>query len=320
MKKTGFRTLILLIALFVTVWIGGRFDNIDKANSNDPNIIRVAAANRFDSLDILFIGSSACYSGINPYYFDSIGLDTYNLGIAAAGPYFYELLLNDYLRSVIVKPKSVYIILSPSTFMREIDDFTSFGIHRYLNQPLSNEKIAQQYSGWLSYPALFLKSFQKGTKNIISTRKVSMEVAQRTISDKGFYRSDEVTSSAKEVVEKLSYQKWKSEELDTIKVNYLDNYLASIKQQGMEVVLLSLPSNKLLSLFNNTYLLKYDEAMTALAKKYIFLDLSHKQLDSTCYRNSDHLNTKGATVVTQTLIKKIQSDKQLSERLSFHFN
>ena len=313
MKKLGIRILVLFVILFVTILAGGRFDNIDKEHNNDPNIIRVAAAKHFDSLDILFIGSSASYSGIDPSYFDSLGLHTYNLGIAAAGPYFYELLINDYLQSVKRKPRTIFIQLLPNTFMNETDDFSNFGIHRYLVYPISNEQIARQYSLWFSYPSLLLKSFQKGVKNILAKGSVSNTVTQQTIAGKGFYPSDEVTSAAKEQTEARSNSKWKRESFNTVKFNYLVRYIDSIKKQGIEVVLFSVPSNKLPAFFNSDYLHNYQEAVAGLSKQNIFLDLSAQQLDSSCYRNSDHLNTHGASLVTKNLLENISANPHLKE-------
>jgi hypothetical protein len=322
MKKLGIKILLLSGILLVSVWAGGRFDNIDRKHNNNPNIIRAVNANRFDSLDILFIGSSGTYSGINPSYFDSIGLHTYNLGVAAAGPYFYELLVNDYLKAASKKPKSVFILILPNTFMNGTDDFTSFGIHRYLDQPLSNAAVAQKYSGWLSYPSLLLKSFQKGVKNLLPDKKTSTAIAQQTVSGKGFYPSDEVTTHETERNEAKSNNKWRSQQFDTTRFNYLQRYIQFVQRSGVEVVLFSIPSNKLSSFFNDAYMDEYRRSVSRLAKEFIFLDLSLQPLDSTSYRNSDHLNTHGASIITREMITSIQKNQHLNNLfgLSVHQN
>jgi hypothetical protein len=198
MRKLGIKVAVFVIVFIVLMKLMGGFDNIDKQTSTNPNIIRIANAHRFDSLDILFVGSSASYSGVNPVYFDSMGLRTYNLSIAAAGPYFYELLVNDYIGSVKQKPKTVFILVMPNTFSEKVDDFYEIGIHRYLENSLSNEKIVQVYPDWTTYPYLLVKSFQKGVGNVLSMKKASAAVIRKEIDDKGFYRSDEQTSIEKE--------------------------------------------------------------------------------------------------------------------------
>jgi hypothetical protein len=289
----------------VIVKIGGYWDNRDRDTNVNPNIIRLANASRFDSLDILFIGSSALYSGINPAFFDSIHLRTFNLGIAAAGPYFYELMIDDYLHATVHKPKSVFILLSPATFVNDVDDFTSFSVHRYLNQPLTNEQLVQRFGLWKSYIPLLLKSFQKGIQNLVHIGYISTVVKTETIQGRGFYRSDEITSSTKEQSE-LKASKFKFEKFNTARFYYLREYIKGLKRRGIDIFLFSVPYNKLPAFFNYDYLRDYRKAVLSLAKEYTYLDLSDMRLDSLCYRNSDHLNTHGASIVTRKLITEIK--------------
>ena len=313
MRKLGMKVLVFGLIFFITLQIGGKFDNIDQQNTNNPNIIRMANASRFDSLDILFVGSSACYSGINPLYFDSVGLRTYNLSVAAAGPYFYELLINDYLRCVTKKPKSVFIQVLPSTFMSDIDNFSNIGIHRYLQYPVSNEKIAMAYNEWASYPSLLLKSFQKGIRNLVYIEKASPVIVKQTLSDKGFYRSDEISSEAGEAVESQSRSKWKQQQFDTAKFNYMYRYIDSLKKHSVKVVLFSVSMNKLSDFFSRQYMSDYRNAVSKISSDNLFLNTDQLLLDRSAYRDSDHLNTHGAAIVTKTLIGEIFKNKELRQ-------
>ena len=96
------------------------------------------------------------------------------------------------------------------------------------------------------------------------------------------------------------------------KFTYLLNYAGSLKNQGIEVVFFSLPDNKASGFFSSNYLDSYQKSVTDLKKKYLFFDLAGFKLDSTCYRNSDHLNTHGASFVSKQLISEIVMERKLS--------
>jgi hypothetical protein len=315
MRKLGVKVVVFGIGFIVLLKIMGRFDNIDKQTSTNPNIIRTANAHRFDSLDILFIGSSAAYSGINPAYFDSVGLRTYNLSIAAAGPYFYELLINDYTGAVKQKPKAVFILVMPNTFSEKVDDFYEIGIHRYLEKSVSNEKIVQVYPGWETYPYLLLKSFQKGIKNLFFMQKASPSTIQQEINDKGFYRSDEQTSVEKEKKEIVLYADWKLQKFQEHKLVHLKQLARTIGSKGIKVVFFTLPGNKVNTFFNPSFMIDYRRAELSLKKEWKFIDVSSVKMDSSAYRNIDHINTKGASIVSTKMASEIMNDEELRELL-----
>ena len=312
MKKLSIKISFFLLGLIILIFFFGQFDNIDKFRNTNPNVARITNATRFDSLDILFIGSSASYSGINPVFFDSLGLRTYNLGIAAAGPYFYELLVNDYLAAVKQKPKSVFLLMLPTTFMDQIDNFEEIGIHRYLNKPISNETIAKKYSSWSSYPNLLIKSFQKGAKNLIFRDKLSEENALTEINGKGFYPSKETSSSTKELQEFSFYSGWIKQKFHFNKFEYLIHYAKSLEEQGIVVVFYFVPSNKASSFINKQFLKDFSNVLSTTRKTSLILDGTPINLiDSLDYRNSDHLNSNGASKVSKTIANEIVNTPKL---------
>lgn len=315
MRRLAVNVLAFGLFFLMIIRVAGIWDNIDRDKSVNPNILRMQNVYLFDSLDILFVGSSALYSGINPAYFDSIGLRTYNLGLAAAGPYFYELLLNDYIASVKQKPKTVFFLIMPSTFMSRIDRFEEVGIHRYLCHPLTNEELVKRYSLWCTYPSLLIKSFQKGIKNLIYSDKASPVTIQEALKNKGFYSSDEVTSYMKEQKEKEQYQNWKLDTFSMAGYEYLEKYAASVRQRGIEVAFFSVPGNKVSGFFTNEFIQKYQAVLNRLQTRYKLYDLSAMQLDSSCFRNSDHLNTRGAGFVSKEMIALLLKDRDMKKRL-----
>ena len=132
-----------IIASIISVF--GKYDNTDRYTSKNPNIYRLNIVSNYDNLDILFLGNSHCYSGIIPRMLDSIGVNSYNLGIATAGISFYEIIINDYLLNVNTPPQNIFIYLGPLTFSSKSDNYIKYPIHRYLDNPISNIEVVLNY-------------------------------------------------------------------------------------------------------------------------------------------------------------------------------
>ncbi len=231
--------------------------------------------------------------------------------MAAAGPRFYELLINNYLRSVKKKPTTVFLLVMPTTFSAMVDDFNEIGIHRYLNPPISNEKIVQTYSEWKTYPSLVVKSFQKGIKNLLFRPKASITTVADEVKDKGFYRSDEQTSGEKEKKEMVLYVDWKFQKFRESEFVYLQELATALKLKGITVAFFSLPGNKANSFFSSAYMSDYIQAEAKLKTAFKFFNISSLKMDSSLYRNIDHINTNGASVVSHRLISEILNDMEL---------
>jgi hypothetical protein len=199
----------------------------------------------------------------------------------------------------------------PNTFSEKVDDFYEIGIHRYLETSLSNEKIVQVYPAWKTYPYLLIKSFQKGVKNVLSMQKASPASIQQEINDKGFFRSDEQTSVEKEKKEAGLYADLKLEEFQQDKLISLQKFSLALKAEGIAVVFFSLPGNKINTFFNSSFMTDYRNAELKLKKEWKFIDVSTLQMDSSTYRNIDHINTRGASIVSSKLVSEIKNDQEL---------
>lgn len=313
MKPFLFKTLLFLSILISAFWLLGKLDNIDRSQSTNLNIIKLQNKSKFDSLDILFIGNSYTYSGIIPSYFDSLGLKTFNLGIATAGPYFYDLIINDYINSTREKPKTIFILVSPLTFSKVADNFVSYPIHRYLTPPLSNEKVAIKYDLNKDYLGLQKRSLLKGLSNIAGLEQSKDNSSHDLSQHKGFYPSTEVNSEETEKATKHLYFKLKSDNFDKEKFTYLLNFSKKLKAEGIEVVFYELGYNKLEDYFNPSFLSSYKSSLEDISGEFLFLtnDLT---LTNRYYRNIDHLNSAGAKVSTKQLIEKMASNEALMRK------
>jgi len=303
-----FGTILILLLVFIS-----KCDNLDNKTSNNQNIIRLQNKSSFDNLDILFIGNSYCYSGIIPSYFDEVGITSFNLGTATAGPYFYELIINDYLEFTKVKPKSIFILVSPTSFSSRADNFSLFPIHRYLENPKTNEEIMLQYGLTNQYLNLFIKSIRKGIENLISKRTANED--NTVIEAKGWFTYKGINSDKMVRLTQSKYIPFKNESFNQQYFAYSRKVVKQLEAKGIEIVFFELPTNMLEEYFNTQYLLSYKEAIERLKSNYIFFSNDLK-LENECFRNIDHLNTKGAEITTQNLIGKIKENARLRRRFN----
>ena len=73
----------------------------------------------------------------------------------------------------------------------------------------------------------------------------------------------------------------------------------------------TLPDNKTTSFFNSEYIKTYKGAIEKIKNTYLMLNLATLQLDSSSFRNSDHLNTFGSSFVTKKMIALLAKDGYL---------
>ena len=92
---------------------------------------------------------------------------------------------------------------------------------------------------------------------------------------------------------------------------YLQQLATALKTKGITVVFFSLPGNKTNSFFSSTYMSHYRQAESRLKNDWKFFDVSSLQMDSSTYRNIDHINTHGASIVSSELLSEIINDTEL---------
>jgi len=321
--KKFIRRIILFFVVFLLFFISvAKFDNVARCQNKNDNIQKLVCMQNFDSLDILFLGNSYCYSGINPTYFDSVGIKTYNLGVATAGANYCSVLANDYLKSVQKKPKSVFILVSPMTLSERTDDAMNNPIYRYTNHPLSVEEYMFLYSHDLikSYPKIMARSFSRTFVNLYvhftSKKNYCDNEENKMFTSKGFISSSNKANLKEELKTNHFFSHLRNNKFDTLRAKKLLDLALALESKNIKVVFYELPSNKLYSFFNSAYLHDYASFVTKLKQNhnFIFVNLN---LNNDYYRDQDHLNADGAGIVCRDMIKQIKNNKELSE-LYFH--
>jgi hypothetical protein len=300
--------IFFLLSLFVIIIFLSKFDNLDKFKNSNSNIVSLQRKSAIKDLDILFIGNSYCYSGIQPVLFDKIGINTLNLGIASAGPYFYELIVDDYLSHVSRPPVSIFILVSPMMFSSQSDNFVEYPIHRYLENPVSHFTISHRYQQYSKLPKMYQKSIKRATLNILLNQSVVNDSFY--IIDRGFLKNDIIVNQEIISADKKFYEKLSNEAIDLEKVRKLEQIINALEAKGIRVILFELPTYLLKNYFNQYYLKGYETVIKKIKLKNILFRIDETKFCANSYRNIDHMNTEGSIIATKLLISEIvQNDK-----------
>jgi hypothetical protein len=291
-----------LVAIIILL---SQFDN--RFDHTNTNVQRIKAAIAVSPKDYLFVGPSYSYGGIFPGKFDSIGKDIYVLGVASAGPYYYELMLEDYLKSCKQKPKTVFICMDLAIASNKLDNWSAYPIHRYLNNPVSNESIFIKYVSLGTYASMLRRSCYKSLSQFSSKKNEAIQ-PNEMISVRGFSGSEEKLNASIYNKTKYLYTEFLNSEFDQQKVSCLFNLITKLKGMGINVILHEMPTYLLSQFLNETYKKSYDAFKIEISKKGIPLIIDQSNIhDSVYFSGIDHLNTYGAKSYTDFLIKRIKS-------------
>ena len=295
---------IFFILFSIVVFCFSFLDNLNKKTTKNHNIKRLSNSVKFNNLDILFIGNSYLYSGVKPDLFNSEGIKTFNLGVSTSGVEFYDLIIDDYLKTVNNPPKIIFILVSPTTFSNVSDNFISYPIHRYLNSPKSNLEIAVKYNHLDKLLLMYKKSITKGFENIFFNK-----VNSNYENNQGYYFSDKIYTNSIRLKEEKYYKPFLNETLSDVRLNKLKILGDEIQKQGIEVVYFELPTNILDNYFSQAYIIEYNNFINDLSKKNRFIKINKTLFTKENYRNIDHLNDTGAEIATRELIYQIKLNK-----------
>lgn len=319
MRKFGIQLFVFFLVLGSIVFIVTRFDNAGRCQNKNANVQKLVCMSSFDSLDILFLGNSYCYSGINTACFDSAGIRTFNLGVSSCGVNFYRALVNDYITSVSTKPKSVFILISPMILSSKADDAMNNPIYRYLNDPISNENYLFFYDNRLlsSYPKICARSISrsfvgaytwiKGKENYCKDR-----AASDMFRTKGWIPSEVKNSLKNELKTDHFYKPLLKDQFNNERATNLMQLAGELNAKGIKVVFYELPSNKLYTFFNEEYKAAYKKFLSEMCATYLYLYADVKPTPG-MYRDQDHLNTAGSILACRNLIEQLKTQAQLKE-------
>jgi len=304
MKKFLSKLLLFLLLLGVMVWLVARCDNADRNSNSDHNVLKIGHMSAFDSLNILFVGNSYCYSSIYSPLFDSMNRRTFNLGIATSGPRFYKLLLDDYLHSAKKQPDTIMLLLSPTTFSTQADNWKDYPIHRYLKHPISNEKLTWEFGMVKDYPAMVFNSVRKGLNNLFDLKNRTYEKELNKIFlYKGLFIDSTITSDSLEKAIRHLFVPLRKDHFDHEGAACLLKLTERMQALGMKVLFFETPTFHLSNYFSNEFMIAYEDYMKKMSGKYVVIRAT--EMDDRFFRNIDHNNTQGAYHYTRYLIEQL---------------
>jgi hypothetical protein len=298
-KEILLRVLIFTISLYLLFKIPGLFD-IHAANEQSVDLSRLQCSRSIDSCELLFLGGSYSYSSINPKYFDSLGIKSFNLGISGSGVYFTEILLNDFYKNSKFKPSYLLFDISLFAFSDRSDDFYAYPLHRYLQEIMSHEGLLLKYPDLINiFPKLIVKSCQKG---IASFYKKTLIKADSVCFYKGFYPNYSIRSSLVMQNDSMLLRDFYKARFDNNKLKVFLDMTLRYSKMGCKIYWFEAQTDKLKNYFSTDYLNNYQIALKQLKNSdylhEIELDITFNNED---YRNTDHLNYFGASKFSSKL-------------------
>jgi len=311
MRRTLFLTALWLLGLFAILRGVGRFDNLD---SDHANVQRIADLAGLSDLDLLLVGNSYAHTGIDPRMLAEAGIESYSLGINAAGVAFYRLLVEDYSAHTEEPPEMVMFLVSPMTFSRHADAFASVPIHRYLSEPLSDEAVAIAHGA--DYADLIRRSFRKGLDNAWRAARGELEPTRdgALFRRRGFVPSERtydarLFSGMSDAYAVLAGDSFPEEDVAALLALARDLHRA-----GTAVAFLELPTFKASSWFSSRYLASYETGLAELTRNGFTVHRIDWETSPRDFRNADHLNSAGARRASALLIERLTAARRTVPR------
>jgi hypothetical protein len=232
-----------------------------------------------------------------------MGIRTFNLGIASAGPKFYSMLLDDYFSEIKRKPDTIMLLITPMSFSGKADNWIDYPMHRYLNKPLSNLDLVMKYKAFPDLLPMLINSARKGFNNIISKPTLNQKEFDKIFQYKGLFIDSTITNASIENSLEYLYKGFKKDIFKKKDAELMMNIADDVKSKNIQVIFFETPTHRLREFFSPEYLKNYEDFVKNISLKYTVIRAN--EMDANYFRNIDHTNTQGAYRYTQYLIGKL---------------
>ncbi len=265
-----------------------------------------------EKLDILFVGSSHMYSAVDPQIFAERNIKSMNLGLATAGPIYYTYMIRAFLNHN-KKPGTIVVEAAYQDFTDKSDNL-SYGYFTYLG---FRDRLAY-YLERKDYRT-FIGSLSRTFLNrdyFFSAVSACLGKDTKARWDNGFIYTEGSLEDGQTLADGLKtyhdYFKDNPNHLLDEKFQLFDSILSSLKESGIDVIIIDLPEYRLLQ-DDPTYQplrVQFVQKMFHMASRYRyrFIDFnaseSCKDLrkDKKLFRSVDHLNWQGGKVFSRILM------------------
>lgn len=257
---------------------------------------RLREADTTRNVDVLILGSSLAYRGIDTRSFDSLGIRAFNLGSSSQTPMQTGFLLDRYLDQL--NPKLILWEVSPFTFQNNgeeslIDVSSNYGFH--------HELLKQSYEIG-SQESLKTLTFSLMDQMLFDFYDFNQPVDWK---DDKYIKGGFVEKSVENYIRNMPLKK-REVELRETQINAFEDQLAFLKNR--KLILFQSPINKTdyqaisnreeINDYFNSVVLRYD-----LQGFYNFneIEISDLQTKDHFY-NQFHLNQRGVEIFNRKLI------------------
>lgn len=291
---------MLMAAFFyvLVIWIFVEWVNRPIIHTNVPQSSTTAfmfsELEKADSIDLLFMGSSHSYRGINPSVFDTLGWHSFNMGTSSQTPRHSLILIKYYINRMKLKMLVIEVYMPVfSTSMNLVEPNLAI---------LSNASFSTEFLGLFKLATdirmfnLFLKSLLLKLRNEPSLATKVVEVPGERYLGKGYV---ERTDSMKHP-DSFDVQEVK---IDSLQVIALREIIRLAEEKKIVVKLIQMPvTDNLYKSFVNKN--DFDRLMSSMAE-YHNLNGKISLADTLHFYDSNHLNAEGVRKVQPLLISII---------------
>jgi len=305
MKKLTIKIAIFLLPVILT-WAAVEifYRTVDTNYSRKHEVIQ----EHYDSAEIIILGSSHSYYGLNPEYFNQ---STYNFSNISQSLYFDELLLNKHLDNF-RDLKAVVLTIGYFTLTQEDDGSEDrwrkyfYDQHMDLDVPSVSRLDPKRYSLAIS------RRFNRSV-DLISEYAKNGTIITHLANGYGIQDSTDIVSDKDKVSLNIA-RKHENGSMD-YKVNQerLERIIAACRKRGVQVYLVQMPAYPAYyKALNREKWKMIDEVLGSLDRS----SDNVKHINLTRYqiftrddlRDADHLTNKGAEKCSILLSSVIESD------------
>jgi hypothetical protein len=269
------------------------------------------SANR--NVEIVFVGNSRCITSFMPKRYQVKGIEAINLGLHGHPSLsFVENRVSDYLKRNKKQPKVICInfdVFTVSKKQKSILMKDRFA--RYAFMPREENLIMLDYFGfnWAErfIPAFALLKYRKLSDALFLNNQsqwlsIGMETESQQICDNlQIHSSEEVKSN---------YRKKKDDDILISELRSLD---IKFKKMGITLVAIQVPVFE--TIYNNRF--KATEKICQVVG-VPFIDLAIERYNNDCslFKDLNHLNTKGARLISDSVARYLQSNLLIKSKTS----
>ena len=254
---------------------------------------RIQEIPEFGKVDILFLGSSHAYRGIDPRYFSLHGVKSFVLGSSGQTPLQAEVLIERYLDQL--QPKLVVYDVSPSSFYDGVESSLDILSNDYIDRSSLRLAWRQQHLG--VYSTLFYAWYRQLLRRDKHFEENAQKGLDQYISGGYVQRNAGAYQPSPEISREWQVNKGQVERLHQI--------LRNLEAKGIPVLLIRAPVAHALydSYSNNDY---PDSILTTLG---LYENLQNKVdlNDSLHFYDARHLNQLGVDRYNEILLDRIRS-------------